>query len=124
MSIIRKTFGGIKRSFYIREFIFGFPIYAFILYTYFSKFNEFSKNATWLMVAFFVVFVTAKQLLYPYARFVYHSVTDYIIGRDTYIVNIFFLFIIRILMMAFCWSFSIILALFGLVYLYFYNRNR
>lgn len=121
MGFIQKTFGGIKRSFYIREFLFGFPIYAFLLYTMFREPKVPEKTAVFQWGLF--IFATIQQLLYPYARFVYHSVTDYILGKDVYIVNTFILLIVRFFTMIFCWFFAIFIAPLGLIYLYFRNRK-
>lgn len=64
-----------------------------------------------------------SQILYPYSRFVYHSITDFIFGNNMFIVNAFLMLILKFLMMI-CWFFAIFIAPIGLLYLYYHHTKE
>lgn len=65
-----------------------------------------------------------SQILYPYSRFVYHSITDFIFGNNMFIVNAFLMLILKFLMMMICWFFAIFVAPIGLLYLYYHHTKE
>lgn len=66
-----------------------------------------------------------SQILYPYSRFVYHSITDFIFGNNMFIVNAFLMLILKFLMMMMiCWFFAIFIAPIGLLYLYYHHTKE
>ncbi len=118
MNFLSKTFGKLNRAFYIREFLFGLIFYIPLLYICYIMYTE-NEKASFFQIFLIVLFYTLLQFLYPYSRYVYHSIADYIIGNDVYMVNIILLLIIRFFFMVICWSFGFIIAPIGLIYLYF-----
>lgn len=64
------------------------------------------------------------QFLYPYARFVYHSITDFLMGNNVIIMPIIILYPFKFMMMLLCWVFSPFIAPLGLLYLYFYHSKN
>lgn len=118
MSFLQKTFGGLTRAFYWRQFFFGLFIYGLCLYLI-----SLGKQPFWDKVGIVAVF-TLMQFLYPYARFVYHSITDFLLGNNVYFFNAFFLLLFRGLMAVLCWYFSPLIAPLGLAYLYFYHSKK
>ena len=65
-----------------------------------------------------------SQILYPYSRFVYHSITDFIFRNNMFIVNAFLMLILKFLMMMICWFVAIFVAPIGLLYLYYHHTKE
>lgn len=119
-SFLQKTFAGITRTFYWRQFLFGLLFYIPLMYQYLKLLKA---EDTYTSV-FMILILSTMQFLFPYARFVYHSITDFLLGGNVLIVNVFIMLIYKFIMRAICWAFSPILALFGLIYLYFYHSRK
>ena len=117
MDFIRKTFGGLSTAYYIRQFIFGLPILALVVWPMFAKGGA-SINVPLLVWG--VIF----QFLYPYSRFVYESVVGYLMGNNVFFVNAFLMLITKLFTMLLCWFLSIFIAPVGLLYLYFYHSKQ
>ena len=115
-AIFEKTFGGLSREYYFREFIFGLIFVVLFFYPYYVK---------GMTIPPIGVILTAilSQILYPYSRFVYHSITDFIFGNNMFIVNAFPMLILKFLMMI-CWFFAIFIAPIGLLYLYYHHTKE
>lgn len=110
--VIAKTFGGLSTAYYVRHFLFGllFPIFIYMVMS-----SGTGKHAPHLpMLLMFVV----NTLLYPYSRFVYESVMDFILGRNIFFVNAVMMLAFKVVTMTFCWVLAIFVAPLGLVYLY------
>ena len=67
---------------------------------------------------------TINTFLYPYSRFVYESVVDFVLGENVFIVNVIFMLAIKLVSMLFCWLFAIFIAPFGLAYLYYRHSKE
>lgn len=115
-AIFEKTFGGLSREYYFREFIFGLIFVVLFFYPYYAK---------GMTIPPIGVILTAilSQILYPYSRFVYHSIADFIFGNNMFIVNAFLMLILKFLMMI-CWFFAIFVAPIGLLYLYYHHTKE
>lgn len=125
MNFLRKTFGGVTRAFYWRQFLIGLIFFIPLVYQFFylhQKFEEINQKGapTFIMIFIFGV----MQFLFPYAKFVYHSVTDFLMGNNVLIVNTFIMIIYKLMVALFCWIFSPIIAPIGLIYLYFYHSKK
>ena len=107
--IIARTFGGLTRQYYLRQFIIGGTLAAILIF----------KVGTHSIPAIALLLISINALLYPYARFVYESTIDYIMGDSIFVINIFFMFVVKIMSIAFCFGAAILIAPFGLIYLYF-----
>ena len=70
-----------------------------------------------------LVFV-ANALIYPYSRFVYESIVDFIFGNNVFFVNALFLLATKIITMLICFGFAIFIAPIGLIYLYYYHSKN
>ena len=117
---LQKTFGGITRTFYWRQFLFGLLFYIPLMYQYLKLL----KVEDMYVSGFIMLILSVMQFLFPYARFVYHSITDFLLGGNVLIVNVFIMLIYKLIVGAICWVFSPIIAFFGLVYLYFYHSRK
>ncbi|ROM79291.1 hypothetical protein BK654_07950 [Pseudomonas brassicacearum] len=116
-SFFAKTFGGLTTSYYIRQFLFGLVFTVMII--------SLAANGPGGIGAKpgLIVLTIINTLLYPYSRFVYESVVDYIMGNNVFFVNALFMLIVKIFTMAMCWSFAIFVAPVGLAYLFWRNSR-
>lgn len=113
--IIAKTFGGLSIQYYFRQFVFGLIFPAFIYYTV-------SKGTNPIQIGM-VVLMLINTLLYPYSRFVYESVMNFIIGKNFFLVNALLMFVAKFFTMLLCWSMAIFIAPIGLAYLYYHHSK-
>ena len=108
---IKCTFGGLKMSYLFRQYIFGALIFAFLYYVATSN-NRTLDIAT-------IAFFTINTLLYPYARFVYENVVDFIVGDNVFFVSAIFMMITKCITMLICWWAAVFVAPLGLAYIYY-----
>ncbi|VWB14424.1 membrane protein [Burkholderia lata] len=118
-SIIARSFGGLTRAYYIRNFLFSLIFPA--LFIFISNFGK--ESVPGGLLALILSFMAVSCLLYPYARFVYESVVNYIVGRNMFFVNAVLMLIVKFMTMFLCWYLAIFIAPLGLAYLYFRNRS-
>lgn len=116
MSFIQKTFGGLTTAYYIRQFLFGLIFYAIVVIPMFSM-----GKPNFLME---ILWCTVLQFLYPYARFVYESAVNYIMGNNVFFVNAIIVLVVKFVTMAACWCFSWAIAPIGLAWLYWYHTKQ
>jgi len=114
---IKKTFGGLTLQYYIRNFLFGLIPPAIIVFTLTSGETNELKNS---IIPLFVI----NTVLYPYSRFVYESIINFILGDTFFISNVLVLALTKIMTITLCWSAAIFIAPVGLVYLYFYHTKN
>ena len=106
----------LPKEYYIRNFIFGliFTIPSLILV---------SKMPNTYRMVEAISFITLGTLLYPYSRFVYESVVNFIVGNNFWAFNgVIFLFVKGITMLI-CWVWAIFIAPIGIGYLVLRNYN-
>lgn len=115
--VIAKTFGGLSRQYYIRQFVFGliFPVLVVFALSHASNPHPLAFGA----YALFAV----NTLLYPYSRFVYESIVGYILGQNVFYVNAFLMLFVKVMTMTLCWSLAMLIAPVGLLYLYFHHSR-
>ena len=113
-----KTFGGLNSSYYWRNFLFGLLAFAFMIFTM-SQAKGISAFAQIVCTIIFLV----NSFLYPYARYVYESVFNYILGDNVFYVSAKFAIPMKISMMFVCWFLAILIAPFGLIYLYYHHSK-
>jgi len=114
--VILKTFGGLSKQYYFRNFVFGLGLVAFFVFMLL-------KGAKGIPVNFSIM-LAVNALLYPYSRFVYESVVGFIIGNNVFISSALFMLAVKLLMMVVCFFCAIFIAPVGLVYLYFYHTKQ
>lgn len=112
---IAKTFGGLSAQYYIRHFVFGLAFPAFIYFM--------TKQGAHPIQIGMIALLVVNTLLYPYSRFVYESVVEYIVGENMFIVNAVAMLFVKSLTMLLCWVFAIFIAPIGLAYLYFHHSK-
>lgn len=124
MSFISKTFGGLNKSYYFRHFFFGLIIFILLEAMFIKVGGGAKKNILdggfWAISGICLLFL----FLYPYSRFVYESIVNYIVGDNVFIVNTFLLLTIKVITIFLCFIFSWAIAPIGLIYLYFYYSRQ
>ncbi|MDO4698860.1 MAG: hypothetical protein Q4A60_09380 [Pasteurellaceae bacterium] len=115
-AILSKTFGGLSASYYIRQFLFGLIFASALAFPMFNGDNTIRISA--------LLVICINQFLYPYSRFVYESIIEYILGDNIIIGNAIIMLIIKIITMALCWGLAVFIAPIGLIYLYFYHSKQ
>ncbi len=121
--ILSKTFGGLSKEYYFRNFIFGL-IFPAIFYFAFSEVETASNSKAAAIKFGFVIYIIINTFLYPYSRFVYEKVMEFIFGNNVFFVNAMLLLITKFITMYLCWGLSLFIAPIGLVYLYFYHSKN
>lgn len=115
--IFNKTFGGLTRTYYLRQLFFGSLFMVLIVFM-----ATRSKTAS-LPVAV-IALPVLNTLLYPYARFAYEGVVGFIVGNNVFFVNALVMLFVKYLTMGLCWSFALFIAPLGLIYLYFHHSKQ
>ena len=113
--VILKTLGGLSIQYYFRQFFFGLVIAAFIFFM--------STQDGRSMPIGMLLFTIVSTLLYPYSRFVYESIIDFVMGKNVFFVNAILMLITKFFTMAMCWAFAIFVAPIGLAYLYYHHSK-
>lgn len=108
--VLQKSFGGLTRPYYVRQFCFGLLFVAFVMAMASRSTSGISFGA--------VVVLVVNALLYPYARFVYESVVGFVMGNNVFIVNAVAMLAVKFLTMGLCFAFAVFIAPVGLLYLY------
>lgn len=75
-SFLRKTFGGLSISYYLRQLFFGGLITALFFWLQ-------MRPAGHIGVAM-SIFLVLNAFVYPYARFVYESIVGFILGDNVF----------------------------------------
>jgi hypothetical protein len=113
--IILKTFGGLTSQYYFRQFFFGLGM-AVTIYLVVGM----GKHEVPIAMTIFMVLST---LLYPYSRFVYESVINFIVGDNMFFTSIPLMLLIKWITISMCWAFAIFIAPIGLAYLYYHHSK-
>ncbi|WP_118879737.1 hypothetical protein [Haemophilus haemolyticus] len=121
MSFLSKTLGGLSKAYYTRQFLFGLIFFISIVAISYNGYN-YTGNTSILVTN--VILGLICLLLYPYSRFVYESIIEYILGDNVFFVNVPLMLVTKLITMAICFVFSIFIAPIGLIYLYFYHSKQ
>jgi len=113
--VLAKTFGGLTTSYYFRQLAFGIIFPAFIYFM--------TSKGTQLLQVNMIVFMIVNTFLYPYSRFVYESIVDFVMGKNVFLVNALLMFFVKLITMLVCWSFALFIAPVGLAYLYYHHSK-
>ncbi|ROZ74950.1 hypothetical protein [Ramlibacter sp. WS9] len=111
-----KTFGGITAAYYFRNLFFALiPVLAYFA----LRDNVQEPPLLWTYA-----FVTVNTLLYPYARFLYESIVDFVLGRSVFYMNAGVLLFFKLLTMYLCWFGAMLIAPISLLYIYIIHSRR
>jgi hypothetical protein len=117
-SIFSKSFGGLTRAYYVRQFLFG-SLFTILICFMLAH----THSGLWAKPEMLILSVVCS-VLYPYSRFVYESVIGYIVGDNVFYGNAGTMLIFKFFTMFLCWWFSIFVAPVGLAYLYWRNSRQ
>ena len=121
MSFLSKTLGGLSKAYDTRQFLFGLIFFIFIVAISYNGYNHTGKIS--ILVTNSILGLICL-LLYPYSRFVYESIIEYILGDNVFFINAPLMLVTKLITMAICFIFSIFIAPIGLIYLYFYHSKQ
>lgn len=113
-AVLHKTLGGLSKEYYLRQLLFGSVFTAIMVFMMFRT-GRFDAGV--------IIFTLLSTLLYPYSRFVYESIVDFIFGNNTFFINSIFFLLIKMFTMLICWNFAIFIAPIGLIYLYWHHSR-
>ena len=113
--ILVKTFGGLSRQYYFRQFFFGLIFPCMMIFAAVNSGHSIPVSG--------LSFAIVSTIFYPYSRFVYESVVGFIMGNNVFFVNAFFMLFVKFMTMALCWTMAIVIAPLGLAYLYFHHSR-
>jgi len=109
--IIAKTLGGLTKQYLARQLFFGVAMAALcITMTQDRPGGTGISNLIWLVV---------NAALYPYSRFVYESIVDFIVGGNSFWLPAIPMLIAKCVTMLLCYFLALFIAPLGLAYLYF-----
>jgi hypothetical protein len=115
--IIQKTIGGLSFQYYFRQFLFGSLFCIFYLYLFSQGWQKVPQISL-------LILAILNTLLYPYSRFVYESIVNFILGNNVFWGNAIVILAFKIFTMLLCWSFAIFVAPIGFIYLYFHHSKK
>lgn len=114
-------FKGLSREYYWRQMFFS-SIFLIIYFIYLWD------TSTSLPRNYFIHFVLiicglVNFVLYPYSKFTYESIMNFLLGRHIIIGNMRYIFFFKLFIVSICWSLAIFVAPFGVLYLYWKNKS-
>lgn len=115
MQQVEKLSFGLTKEYYLRQMFFSILIGGFLIYTMAVSENP-SKITNIVLFSLFT-------LLYPYSRFVYESVVEFILGDNVIFGNALLFFAVKAITMLICWMGALFIAPIGLIWLYMKNRR-
>ena len=121
MSFFAKTFGGLSKSYQMRNIFFGL---FFLLLSILMGYLIYIKSGIISGILTFSIYGIICLLLYPYSRFIYKSVISYMLENNTFFVNNSVFIYTKLITMGICFFLSIAIAPIGLIYLYFYQSKQ
>jgi len=114
--IIEKTLGGLSKAYYFRHFFFGLILAALFI----AMAMQIPSGIPLGLAVFFAV----NALLYPYSRFVYESIVNFIVGNNLFILPAVMMLVAKLITMMLCFMFAIFIAPIGLAYLYCHHTKQ
>lgn len=113
-NILSKTLGGLPPGAYARHFILSLIFPAFFLFI--------NKQSGWHPphedIMYFIL-----TLLYPYSRYVYGALAEFVTGGTTFLMPVWLLLFWKIFTMGICWTAALVIAPVGLILLYIRNSQ-
>ncbi len=113
---LRKTFGGLRKDYYFRHLFFGALMASVPIYL--------TLTGAPMRGAYTITFAIVNALLYPYSRFVYESIVNFILGENTFFLNALIMLFFKLFTMMVCFMMATMIAPIGLLYLYFHHSRQ
>ena len=109
------VFKGLTREYFFRQLFFGVVVGS--LFIYMSLQGE---NPRYDLVITSII----STLLYPYSRFTYETIMNFILGNNIFIHNALIFMLWKALTMILCWFLAIFIAPVGLIFIYFHQKKQ
>lgn len=116
-TILAKTFGGLDKAYYFRQLFFGALLPAFIIFM-----TSQSPTAKPMPVSA-MFYLGLNTLLYPYSKFVWDSVKDFLMGNTVITLALPLFFVVKLFTVVICWGLAIFIAPIGLVWLWWHHSK-
>lgn len=113
--ILAKTFGGLTKQYLARQLFFGVAMAAV-----FITMTQRGPDSPGIGFAMMMV---VNAALYPYSRFVYESIFNFLIGDNFFMLPAVPMMMAKVVTMLMCFGFALFIAPIGLAYLYFRNSR-
>lgn len=113
-------FGGLQPAYYLRHFILISPL-PLVMLANAPLIDLETHTLNWNLVPGFA-FVAVSWLIYPFSRFVYESVVNWILGDNVLIANAFIWLIAKLVTMVLCFSLAVFLAPIAWIYIFWYFK--
>ncbi|TWO70157.1 hypothetical protein FN976_16960 [Caenimonas sedimenti] len=110
-NLFYRTLGGLGVAVYLRHLVFGLIFPALLYYDHRNKIDQVTLQSYLLVIG--------NCVLYPYARFAYERVINFILGDNFFLVNAGLMLFTKLITMAICWTLAIFMAPIGLLFLFF-----
>lgn len=104
------------KAYYVHQFIFGAVIAVALLWLPLGTNNEVTVG--------FALWLTVNTVVYPYLRFVYETVTDFILGDNVFILPTVILLPWKLVTMFLCLAMAIFVARVRLAGIYIYLTSQ
>ena len=111
-----RTFAGLSREYLLRQYFLALLLGGSLMYLIATS-NNVHKVSN-------LIIMSISTLLYPYSRYVYERIANFIVGENQFIVNPLWFFGVKIVTIIGCWALAIFIAPVGLIWLYFLNAKQ
>lgn len=115
---MKQFFNLLDKEVYFRHLFFGILLSIFPIYYAYTMISI--KVVVGIILLLWQVI---NIFAYPYSRFTYESICNFVIGENFFLINAFTLLLWKFVTMIMCFFGSIFIAPFGLLYLYI-NKNK
>ncbi len=109
-------FKGLTTGYFFRQLFFGALIAGLIIYIDLQG----GMPPKYELIAMAIV----NTILYPYSRFAYESIMEFILGNNIFIHNSLVFFMWKFITMTLCWALAIFIAPIGLFFIFFYQKKQ
>lgn len=116
-TILAKTFGGLDKAYYFRQLFFGALLPAFIIFMTIQ--NPTAKP----MPVSAMFYLGLNTLLYPYSKFVWDSVTDFLMGNTVITLALPLFLLVKLFTIVICWGLAIFISPIGLAWLWWHHSK-
>lgn len=125
--IVAFAFKGLKPSYYWRHFVLGaiVPVIFIAIQIYSSIKNpDISSGAALYYLARSIIGFLSLLVLYPFSRFAYESIVEFIMGNNVLFANAGLFFLYKYISYAILFCLSWFIAPIGMIILFFYNKHQ
>ncbi len=126
LKTIINLFRGFTPQYYFRQLFFGLIIGSIYLYMMWSTINRDGVVSESDIHDFtqMAIFAIVSTLLYPYSRFAYEEIVDFLLGRNIFFINSIVYLLAKVMTMIICWAFAIFIFPLGLLFIYYYQKQK